>query len=106
MLAEKVVNGLFHFGLDHREVLAFIHDPRYKLLREDLADMRRAAILTQTELAIRLGAGQPYISKAERGETYIDALLLVGWCAACGTQLTMVIEHIADYRQPELLIKS
>lgn len=76
--------------------------PRYTIpatsfFREELADIREMAALTQVELIVRLGVGQSYISKAERGETYIDALLLVDWCSACGVQSAAAMEQLAGH---------
>ena len=82
-----------------------IHDPRYKLLREELAIMRKAAALTQAELGDLLGVGQSYVSKVERGENYVDSLLLVDWCIACGVRPAAVMEQVADYKHPRLSLK-
>lgn len=35
------------------------------------------------ELAQRIGVGQSYVSKVERGEAYVDIMLFVDWCVAC-----------------------
>lgn len=48
--------------------------------------MRTEANLTQIDMADRLGVGQSYVSKLERGENYVDVLLFARWCAACGVQ--------------------
>lgn len=49
-----------------------------------MASARKAAGLTQVEMAQRLNVGQSFVSKMERGDSYVDALMLVEWCAACG----------------------
>jgi Helix-turn-helix len=61
-----------------------IYNVRYASLRAALTAARKEAGLTQVELAERLGLGQPYVSKVERGETYIDLMLWVEWVQACG----------------------
>ncbi len=45
--------------------------------------MRKQAGLSQVQLAERLGVGQSFVSKVERGESYVDVMLFVDWCQAC-----------------------
>ncbi len=72
-----------------------IHDPRYQVLQAQLTQLRQAAGLTQVQLAERLKLGQSFVSKIERGEAYVEVLLLVEWCAACGGQATDIIGQLA-----------
>lgn len=51
-----------------------------------LIKLRSERGLTQTQLAQRLNVGQSYVSKIERGESYVDALLFADWCHACGVR--------------------
>ncbi len=44
---------------------------------------RKAAGLTQIQMAEKLGVGQSYVSKIERGESYVDVMTFVDWCQAC-----------------------
>lgn len=60
-----------------------VHHPRYQVLQAELAAVRKAARLSQVELADALGVGQSYISKVERGEMYVDVMLFIDWCRAC-----------------------
>jgi transcriptional regulator with XRE-family HTH domain len=60
-----------------------IYDAKYQALRAALIGVRKAAGLTQIQMAEKLSVGQSYISKIERGETYIDVLVWVSWCKAC-----------------------
>lgn len=60
-----------------------------------LVQVRAAAGLTQAQLAQRLEVGQSYVSKIERGEAYVDVMLFVDWCRACGTRPGLVWERIA-----------
>lgn len=62
-----------------------VYHPRYQALREGLAALRKKAGLSQVQLAERLGVGQSFISKIERGESYVDVMLFVDWCQACDT---------------------
>ncbi|RSD09030.1 XRE family transcriptional regulator [Pandoraea apista] len=58
--------------------------------------MRKAAGLTQVELAERMALGQSYLSKIERGERYIDVLLYLDWCRACGAEPDIAIKALAE----------
>lgn len=59
-----------------------------------LRKVRREAGLTQVQLAEKLGKGQSYVSKVERGEQYLDVLEFVEWCEACSTPSDKVIKKI------------
>lgn len=61
-----------------------IYESDYAQLRTLLRLIRLEAELTQTQLAKRLGVGQSYVSKIERGEAFMDLLFYVKWCEACG----------------------
>ncbi|MDI9694461.1 MULTISPECIES: helix-turn-helix domain-containing protein [Burkholderia] len=71
-----------------------LYGQRYEKLRHVLRDVRRDAGLTQVQLAERLGRGQSYVSKMERGEQYVDVLEFVAWCEACNTPPREVIDKI------------
>lgn len=60
-----------------------IYDRTYEQIRNLLRLIRLEAELTQTQLAERLGVGQSYVSKIERGESFVDLLIYVKWCEAC-----------------------
>ncbi|MFM0047463.1 MULTISPECIES: helix-turn-helix domain-containing protein [Paraburkholderia] len=65
-------------------MLPSVHHPRYRALRAHLKTLRKNAGLTQVQLAERLKVGQSYLSKIERGESYMDVLFYLDWCKACG----------------------
>ena len=65
---------------------ASVHNSRYQALRLARAALRTKAGLSQAQLAERLEVGQSYVSKIERGEAYVDVMLFVDWCQACGTK--------------------
>jgi len=44
-------------------------------------------------LADALGIGQSYISKVERGANFVDVLLFVKWCEACGVRAGAVLDE-------------
>ena len=56
--------------------------------------LRKAAGLSQVQLAERLGVGQSYISKIERGEAYVDVLVFVDWCQACGVKAGHTLDQL------------
>jgi transcriptional regulator with XRE-family HTH domain len=49
-----------------------LHSPRYQRLRMLLRAKRKAANVSQSELARRLNVRQAFISKVERGERRLD----------------------------------
>jgi len=71
-----------------------VHHPRYQLLRADMVTMRKSAGLSQTQLAQALSVGQSYVSKIERGDMYVELLLFIDWCTACGTTPEAVISKL------------
>lgn len=73
-----------------------VHHPCYQALQAHLKDLRKAAGFTQAELAERMSVGQSYLSKIERGERYIDVLLYLDWCRACGAAPDAAIKALAE----------
>lgn len=73
-----------------------VHHSRYAKLRSVLKDVRKAAGLTQIELAERLHMEQSNLSKIERGERYLDTLLFIDFCKACGAVPAEVIARMDD----------
>ncbi|WP_150777652.1 helix-turn-helix domain-containing protein [Pandoraea sputorum] len=71
-----------------------LYGQRYEKLRRTLKEVRLGAGLTQTQLAERLGRGQSYVSKVERGEQFLDVLEFLEWCEACATPSDKVIKKI------------
>jgi transcriptional regulator with XRE-family HTH domain len=71
-----------------------LYGQRYERVRQLLKSVRTSAGLTQIELAERLGKGQSYVSKLERGEQYVELLEFIEWCEACGTAPHTVIGRI------------
>ena len=60
---------------------------------------RRAAGLTQIQMAELLAVGQSYVSKIERGESYVDILTYVDWCLACGMKPGEALDRLLDGTQ-------
>ncbi len=59
-----------------------------------MAAWRKAAGLSQVQLAQRLHVGQSYVSKIERGEAYVDVLFFAEWCAACGVRAGQALDGV------------
>jgi len=59
----------------------------YAAFVRHLREAREAAGLTQEQLALRLGLGQSFVSKVERGERRLDVVELGAVCAALGVPL-------------------
>lgn len=58
--------------------------PEFQAYLRHLRQARKAANLTQAELAERLSQPQAFISKCERGERRLDVIELRVYCAAIG----------------------
>lgn len=73
-----------------------IHHQRYAKLRSHLKALRKAAGLTQVQLAERLGEEQAYISRIELGDRYVDVLFYLDWCRACGRTSSDSVRLLED----------
>lgn len=71
-----------------------LYGPTCEATRHLLRQIRKNANLTQAELAQKLGRGQSYVSKVERGEQYIDLVEFLDWCRACGAKPLETIERL------------
>lgn len=68
-----------------------IHSHQYATLQTLLRETRRAAGLTQAELAQRLEWNQADISKVESGVRRLDVIELRTWLAALGQEMPSFI---------------
>lgn len=57
---------------------------QYALLLDELRSARRAADISQDDLAATLGQHQSFVSKCERGERRLDVIELRSWVLALG----------------------
>lgn len=73
-----------------------LYHPRYDLLRAALVAARKGAGLTQVEMAARLGVGQSYVSKMERGDSYVELFAFMDWCKACNQAPGKVLDELAE----------
>lgn len=60
------------------------HTPAYKILCRHLVEMRKAAGLTQRQLAVRLRRDQNLVARLEQGERRLDMIEFVSLVRACG----------------------
>lgn len=54
-----------------------LNSPRHELVKATLVAQRKAAGLTQTDVAERVGRPQSYVAKVEGGERRLDIVELV-----------------------------
>lgn len=73
-----------------------LYHPRYDTLRAALVAARKGAGLTQVEMAARLGVGQSYVSKLERGDSYVELFAFVDWCKACGQPPSKLLDELIE----------
>ena len=73
-----------------------VHHKRYAKLRSVLKEVRQSAGLTQVQLAERLNMEQSNLSKIERGERFVDTMLFIDFCKACGAVPAEVIAKVDD----------
>lgn len=65
-----------------------IYSTQYEAFLGLLVGSRKAAGLTQRQLAKKLRSTQSMVSKAENGERRLDVVELFAWCAALGKRFS------------------
>jgi transcriptional regulator with XRE-family HTH domain len=71
-----------------------VHTEEYAAFLRLLRETRKAANITQVELARRLSQTQSHVSKWERGELRIDVIQLRNICRVLGTELTVFAHRL------------
>ena len=66
----------------------------YEALQKILVEARLAKGLTQTEVAVRLGKPQSFVSKYESGERRLDVVEFVAVCRALAIKPNSVLHKI------------
>ena len=87
---------LFQSRLKDGGMSVSLYHADYDGLRALLKDVRVNAGLTQVQMAEALGVGQSYVSKIERGENFVDVLLYIRWCQACGVLAGSTLNRLVD----------
>jgi transcriptional regulator with XRE-family HTH domain len=72
-----------------------LRSPRHEALRRLLIEQRKAAALTQTALAKRLGRYQSFIADLERGQRRVDVVEFLELAEAIGFDPVKAIRSIA-----------
>lgn len=70
------------------------HTSEYQRLVELLVETRRAAELTQQQVADRLGKPQSYVAKVEGAERRIDVLEFAALVKAMGSNPTALLDRL------------
>jgi transcriptional regulator with XRE-family HTH domain len=68
--------------------------PAYAVLRQMLVAIRRAAGLSQRDLAARLKRERSFVARIEQGERRVDVIELMWICQACGADVRGVLRPI------------
>jgi len=80
-----------------------IWSDREEALRNELKAMRKMAGFNQSELALKLGKPQSFVSKYESGERQLKILELEQVCLACGTSANAFLKGFSEQYPNELL---
>ncbi len=76
--------------------------PQYEALRVRLVEMRKAAGLTQRELAERLGRERSFVGRIELGERRLDVVEFFWVSRACGQEpATISAELMREFARLE-----
>lgn len=74
--------------------LSSIYSDSYQLLLDLLVEARKAAPLTQAQVAERLGKPQSFVSKYERGERRLDVIEFIEVCRQLGVEPEKLIQRL------------
>ena len=76
-----------------------LQSPKHRALKGLLIDARKAADLTQTEVARRVGRYQSYIAAIEIGQRRVDVVEFLGLCEAIGCDPREIIDALSPTRR-------
>lgn len=75
-------------------MLKSVFSPQYAALRALLVGMRKAAGLSQRDLAERLGREHSFVARIEQGERRLDVVEFLWVCSACGADPVTTIRDL------------
>lgn len=73
-----------------------IYSHEYEIFLTFLRKARKSAKLSQTELAVKLGETQSFVSKCERGERRLDIIELRWWLSAMGLSVSKFATNLEN----------
>ncbi len=71
-----------------------IRSKRHALMAEAIGDQRRAAGLTQAEVAKRLDRHQPFMANIESGDRRVDVVELIDIGEIIGLDVSALVERL------------
>lgn len=71
--------------------------PEYRRIIDELIRRRKAASITQVELAQRMGIDQSKVSKFERRERRLDVVDYVKYCRSIGLDPGLLLEDLLPW---------
>lgn len=89
---------LFLFPSRFNEIARSVASPRHRLLAKLLLERRRAAGLTQVQLAQRLGRPQSFVAAVEGGERRVDLVELLNFAEAVGFDAAELVRELHAWR--------
>ena len=75
-----------------------VYSETYTQFRIYLVEARNRAGLTQSDVAVRLGRTQSFISKYERGERRLDIAVFIDVAEALGISPVGLVQDLVDAR--------
>jgi transcriptional regulator with XRE-family HTH domain len=72
------------------------HTPHYRLVMEELVNMREKAGLTQRQLASRLNRECSFVWRIEKGERRLDVVEFFWVCVACNVDPSKIYSKLVS----------
>jgi transcriptional regulator with XRE-family HTH domain len=78
----------------HRATPAWVSSPLHRAITLALIDARKAAGMTQRDLAAKLAKPQSFVSKIEAVERSLSLIEFVEWCEAVNVEPETVLANV------------